>query len=265
MCTISVTHLATAGVSLLAVFVGRAANIFPGAYLLNSTTRPTDELGRFDQNLQLTLWYCGLRGAVAYALAMKAAATMGSAGEAMLSCTLFVVMFTVILMGGSTSWVLKQLGIIDTSPRWIKDPDADPNASPSKTRGSPGLRGTPAAGEATPRTARATTNTSSYRALRQFDFKYLQPLLLAVPMKRLPRDDAHVDGGETVAGFVGGDREERFAGGASRRTAGRGRPGAADEERVPILGDRDGKSGGDNGAVGSRAVPENPLWDSDAV
>ena len=202
MCTISLTHVVTAVVALLAVFLGRAANVFPGAYLLNSTIRPTEELGRLDGNVQLTLWYCGLRGAVAYALAMKAAATMGPAGEAMLSCTLFVVMFTVLLMGGSTSWALKQLGIIDEAPRWVKDPDADPDGrgSPSKkaAHGSPGRRGSPAAGEKTPRTARATRNTSSYRALRQFDFKYLQPLLLAVPMKRLPRDDANAGGAAAV-------------------------------------------------------------------
>jgi NhaP-type Na+/H+ or K+/H+ antiporter len=260
MCTISLTHVVTAVVALLAVFLGRAANVFPGAYLLNSTIRPTEELGRLDGNVQLTLWYCGLRGAVAYALAMKAAATMGPAGEAMLSCTLFVVMFTVLLMGGSTSWALKQLGIIDEVPRWVKDPDADPDQSPTKkpAHGSPG-RGTrsPAGGEKTPRTARAT---STYRALRQFDFKYLQPLLLAVPMKRLPRDDANAGGAA-----AGGDHEARGAGGVSRRTVGRGHPGAVDEERVPILGASGGSAGGDNGAGGSRAPPESPLWGSGEV
>ena len=271
MCTISLTHVVTAVVALLAVFLGRAANVFPGAYLLNSTIRPTEELGRLDGNVQLTLWYCGLRGAVAYALAMKAAATMGPAGEAMLSCTLFVVMFTVLLMGGSTSWALKQLGIIDEAPRWVKDPDADPDGrgSPSKkaAHGSPGRRGSPAAGEKTPRTARATRNTSSYRALRQFDFKYLQPLLLAVPMKRLPRDDANAGG----AAAAGGDRETRGAGGVSRRTVGRGHPGAVDEERVPILGGTTASgvgsaaTEGDNGAGGSRAPPESPLWGSGEV
>jgi NhaP-type Na+/H+ or K+/H+ antiporter len=105
MCTIHVTHLVTAVIALFAVFVGRAANIFPGSYLLNRTLRPTEEFGQLTTNTQLCLWYCGLRGAVAYALAMKAAATLGASGQAMLSSTLFVVMFTVLLMGGSTSWV----------------------------------------------------------------------------------------------------------------------------------------------------------------
>jgi NhaP-type Na+/H+ or K+/H+ antiporter len=85
---------------------------------LSKTTRPTEEYGRFNQNTQLCLWYCGLRGAVAYALAMKAAATLGEPGQAMLSSTLFVVMFTVLLMGGSTTHVLQKLGIIDHAPRF---------------------------------------------------------------------------------------------------------------------------------------------------
>ena len=81
MCTISVNQLGTAFVSLLAVFVGRAANIFPGAALLNKTLRPTPEDGALEMRTQLCLWYCGLRGAVAYALAMKAAATLGAPGR----------------------------------------------------------------------------------------------------------------------------------------------------------------------------------------
>ena len=268
MCTISLTHMVTSVIALLAVFVGRAANVFPGAYLLNNTLRPTEADGLLDTNVQLTLWYCGLRGAVAYALAMKAAATMGAAGEAMLSCTLFVVMFTVLLMGGSTSWALKQLGIIDEVPRWVKDPDADPNGSPVKGKEpheSPGRKGSPLAGEKTPRTARSTTNTRSYRALRQFDFKYLQPLLLAVPMKRLPKDDASDasrDGRGAEERGHAGDREERGAGGVSRRTVGRGHPGAVDEERVPILHE---SRGGNNGAAGSRNPPDNALWGSGEV
>ena len=118
MCTISLTHLVTAVISLFAIFIGRVANVFPGSYLLNATLRPTEEYGRLSQNTQMCLWYCGLRGAVAYALAMKAAATLGEPGQAMLSSTLFVVMFTVLFMGGSTTYVLQKLGIIDHAPRF---------------------------------------------------------------------------------------------------------------------------------------------------
>ena len=237
MCTISFTQLVTAFTSLFAVFVGRAANVFPGAHLLNNTLRPTKEDGRLDANVQLCLWYCGLRGAVAYALAMKAAATLGPPGEAMLSCTLFVVMFTVILMGGSTTWVLQKLGIIDHAPVFRNSGGA--SGSPPQKGASPTSQ--------TPR--KSHPNTRSYRALRQFDFKYLQPLLLAVPMKRLPRE--------------GPDQRRRRGDddrGASSRSTGTGFQGTGSgggefesSERAPLNpgGVRDGGSGGSRGSGGS--------------
>jgi NhaP-type Na+/H+ or K+/H+ antiporter len=40
MCTISLTHLVTAVISLLAIFLGRVANVFPGEFLLSITSFP---------------------------------------------------------------------------------------------------------------------------------------------------------------------------------------------------------------------------------
>ena len=173
---------------------------------------------------------------------MKAAATLGEPGQAMLSSTLFVVMFTVLLMGGSTTHVLQKLGIIDHAPRF------GPGGlnSTSGTRGSKGERsgkvdpgglgkgmagiagnnpmspprpsnkahtkgsapGTPGhvtaehapllseSEQAADRRERRHRRGGAYRALRQFDFKYLQPLLLATPMKRLPREERPGRGGK---------------------------------------------------------------------
>ena len=160
MCTISVNQLGTAFVSLLAVFVGRAANIFPGAALLNKTLRPTPEDGALEMRT-LCLWYCGLRGAVAYALAMKAAATLGAPGEAMLGCTLFVVMFTVILMGGSTTWALQRLGIIDHAPS-RRGRRRRGGGRPARAQGEPGPGRRPRRrGRTRGRTARCGSSTSS--------------------------------------------------------------------------------------------------------
>lgn len=211
---------------------------------MSKTTRPTEEYGRFNQNTQLCLWYCGLRGAVAYALAMKAAATLGEPGQAMLSSTLFVVMFTVLLMGGSTTHVLQKLGIIDHAPRFgpgglnsAGDRSAGSGARGSKSKVDPGglgkgmaniagnnpmspprpsnkahtkgsAPGTPGhvtaehapllseSEQAADRRERRHRRGGAYRALRQFDFKYLQPLLLATPMKRLPREERPGRGGK---------------------------------------------------------------------
>ena len=273
MCTISLTHLVTAVISLLAIFIGRVANVFPGSYLLNATLRPTEEYGRLSQNTQMCLWYCGLRGAVAYALAMKAAATLGEPGQAMLSSTLFVVMFTVLFMGGSTTYVLQKLGIIDHAPRfgpgglglanrgrgggggggqsWGRGGGKE-GAVGSLGKGMAGIAGNPmspprpsnknrsndaapgdhaavhGADTSTPllseseqaadRRERRHRRGGAYRALRQFDFKYLQPLLLATPMKRLPREERNLGRkGESS----GGGRGEGYGSGGS---SGRGSP-----------------------------------------
>lgn len=174
---------------------------------------------------------------------MKAAATLGEPGQAMLSSTLFVVMFTVLLMGGSTTHVLQKLGIIDHAPRFGPGGlnSAGGGSSGSGTRGSkskvdPGGLGKGMAGiagnnpmspprpsnkahkgsapgtpghvtaehapllseseQAADRRERRHRRGGAYRALRQFDFKYLQPLLLATPMKRLPREERPGRGGK---------------------------------------------------------------------
>ena len=276
MCTISLTHLVTAVISLFAIFIGRVANVFPGSYLLNATLRPTEEYGRLSQNTQMCLWYCGLRGAVAYALAMKAAATLGEPGQAMLSSTLFVVMFTVLFMGGSTTYVLQKLGIIDHAPRFgpgglanrgrginsggdkgggrgrgvgkdgpdgslgkgmagiAGNPMSPPRPSNKKNwtnDAAPGDHaGLPVHGadtstpllseseQAADRRERRHRRGGAYRALRQFDFKYLQPLLLATPMKRLPREERPGRKGESGSGA---GRGEGYGSGGS---SGRGSP-----------------------------------------
>lgn len=225
MCTISVTHLVTAVISLFAVFIGRAANVFPGAYLLNRTSRPSQEYDQITTNVQLCMWYCGLRGAVAYALAMKAAATLGAPGQAMLSSTLFVVMFTVLLLGGSTHWALQHLGIIDGASKLDPMSPTTPTSEKPQTGGHRGGRG---GGQGRP--------SKRFHALRQFDFKYLQPLLLAVPMKRIQSDGGGKGGGRHDTG-----KEGEFGFGTVGRDGGRGggeggRGDVDTEERVPIMG-----------------------------
>ena len=57
------------------------------------------------------LWFSGLRGAMAFALAMEAAATRGEDGRAMLTSTLGAVLFTVLVVGGLTAAALRRLGV----------------------------------------------------------------------------------------------------------------------------------------------------------
>ena len=52
--------------------------------MLNITSRKSNATGYIQGNTQHMLVFCGLRGAVAYALSVKAAAEFGAVGGAML-------------------------------------------------------------------------------------------------------------------------------------------------------------------------------------
>ena len=57
------------------------------------------------------LWFSGLRGAMAFALALEAAAERGDDGRAILTGTLGAVVFTTLVVGGLTTRALSTLGI----------------------------------------------------------------------------------------------------------------------------------------------------------
>uniref|UniRef100_A0A7N6AQD4 Sodium/hydrogen exchanger n=1 Tax=Anabas testudineus TaxID=64144 RepID=A0A7N6AQD4_ANATE len=93
--------------AFVAVFLGRAANIYPLSFLLN--------LGRKNKigaNLQHVMMFAGLRGAMAFALAIRDTETY--ARQMMFSTTLLIVFFTVWICGGGTTPMLSFM-ILDRS------------------------------------------------------------------------------------------------------------------------------------------------------
>jgi sodium/hydrogen exchanger 8 len=56
------------------------------------------------------LWFAGLRGAVAYACVRDFPDTNGHADE-FVAATMFIILFTVVIMGGGTEYLLEYLGI----------------------------------------------------------------------------------------------------------------------------------------------------------
>ncbi|MEQ2310501.1 Sodium/hydrogen exchanger 7, partial [Ameca splendens] len=97
----------------IAIFIGRALNIYPLSFLLN--------LGRRDKirgNFQHMMMFAGLRGAMAFALAIRDTATY--ARQMMFTTTLLIVFFTVWVFGGGTTPMLSWLHI-----RVGVDPDQD--------------------------------------------------------------------------------------------------------------------------------------------
>ncbi|XP_039600656.1 sodium/hydrogen exchanger 7 isoform X1 [Polypterus senegalus] len=120
--------------AFLAIFIGRACNIYPLSFLLNLGRRH-----KIGWNFQHMMMFAGLRGAMAFALAIRDTATY--ARQMMFTTTLLIVFFTVWVFGGGTTPMLSWLHIRvgdhtlsreeEASRQWQYlrvgvDPDLDP-------------------------------------------------------------------------------------------------------------------------------------------
>ncbi|NXA31196.1 SL9A9 protein, partial [Eudromia elegans] len=140
--------------AFVAVFIARACNIYPLSFLLN--------LGRkqkIPRNFQHMMMFSGLRGAIAFALAIRD--TDSQPKQMMFTTTLLVVFFTVWVFGGGTTPMLTWLQI-----RVGVDPDDDLKAEAAHQRAS--------------NMDKNTTKAESawlFRIWYGFDHKYLKPIL----------------------------------------------------------------------------------------
>ncbi|KAF4801798.1 Sodium/hydrogen exchanger 9 [Turdus rufiventris] len=138
----------------VAVFVARASNIYPLSFLLN--------LGRkqkIPRNFQHMMMFSGLRGAIAFALAIRD--TNSQPQQMMFTTALLIVFFTVWVFGGGTTPMLTWLQI-----RVGVDPDEDLKAK--------------AASQGASNLDKNTTKAESawlFRIWYGFDHRYLKPLL----------------------------------------------------------------------------------------
>uniref|UniRef100_A0A452TZW9 Sodium/hydrogen exchanger n=1 Tax=Ursus maritimus TaxID=29073 RepID=A0A452TZW9_URSMA len=97
--------------AFIAIFLGRAANIYPLSLLLNLGRR-----SKIGSNFQHMMMFAGLRGAMAFALAIRDTATY--ARQMMFSTTLLIVFFTVWVFGGGTTAMLSCLHIRYCARLW---------------------------------------------------------------------------------------------------------------------------------------------------
>ncbi|NWS12725.1 SL9A9 protein, partial [Pachyramphus minor] len=140
--------------AFVAVFVARACNIYPLSFLLN--------LGRnqkIPRNFQHMMMFSGLRGAIAFALAIRDADSQPK--QMMFTTALLIVFFTVWVFGGGTTPMLTWLQI-----RVGVDPDEDLKAE--------------AASQSASNLDKNTTKAESawlFRIWYGFDHKYLKPIL----------------------------------------------------------------------------------------
>uniref|UniRef100_A0A8C7EA53 Sodium/hydrogen exchanger n=1 Tax=Nothoprocta perdicaria TaxID=30464 RepID=A0A8C7EA53_NOTPE len=163
--------------AFLAIFLGRAANIYPLSFLLNLGRR-----NKIGTNLQHMMMFAGLRGAMAFALAIRDTATY--ARQMMFSTTLLIVFFTVWVFGGGTTAMLSCLNIrgalcaaLARRCVSVQEPVSSPCA------GFPLRRvGVDADQEnvGVPESERRSTKAESawlFRIWYNFDHNYLKPLL----------------------------------------------------------------------------------------
>ncbi|CAF2060389.1 unnamed protein product [Brassica napus] len=96
--------------SILFIVIARAANVFGCGYLVN-LVRPAHR--KIPMTHQKALWYSGLRGAMAFALALQSVHDLPEGhGQTIFTATTAIVVVTVLLIGGSTGTMLEALEVV---------------------------------------------------------------------------------------------------------------------------------------------------------
>ncbi|CEG64870.1 Putative Sodium/hydrogen exchanger [Rhizopus microsporus] len=95
-------------ITLAFICIARYASVAPLSILINAVCRALGNPEQLPRNHQIMLFWAGLRGAVAFALA---SGITGESAPAMRTTILAVVVLTVLLFGGTTSRMLQILDI----------------------------------------------------------------------------------------------------------------------------------------------------------
>ncbi|XP_031282154.1 sodium/hydrogen exchanger 6-like, partial [Pistacia vera] len=104
------SHVGFIFFSILFIIVARAVNVFSCAYLVN-LVRPAHR--KIPVKHQKALWYSGLRGAMAFALALQSVHDLPEGhGQTIFTATTAIVVLTVLLIGGSTGTMLEALQVV---------------------------------------------------------------------------------------------------------------------------------------------------------
>ncbi|XP_054777138.1 sodium/hydrogen exchanger 6-like [Prosopis cineraria] len=107
------SHVGFIFFSIIFIGVARAANVFSCVFLVN-LVRPAHQ--KIPPNHQKALWYSGLRGAMAFALALQSFHDLPEGhGQTIFTATTAIIILTVLLTGGSTSYMLGALEVVGDS------------------------------------------------------------------------------------------------------------------------------------------------------
>ncbi|GJN28757.1 hypothetical protein PR202_gb16919 [Eleusine coracana subsp. coracana] len=104
------SHVGFIFFSIIFIVVARAVNVFSCARLVNMF-RP--EHRQIPVKHQKALWFSGLRGAMAFALALQSVHELPEGhGKTIFTTTTAIVVLTVLLIGGSTGTMLEALDVV---------------------------------------------------------------------------------------------------------------------------------------------------------
>ncbi|KAJ8558448.1 hypothetical protein K7X08_005214 [Anisodus acutangulus] len=104
------SHVGFIFFSILFIVIARAANVFGCAYLVNLVRPPHRKIPAKHQK---ALWYSGLRGAMAFALALQSVHDLPEGhGQTIFTATTAIIVLTVLIIGGSTGTMLEALEVV---------------------------------------------------------------------------------------------------------------------------------------------------------
>ncbi|XP_076763778.1 na[+]/H[+] hydrogen exchanger 1 isoform X2 [Xylocopa sonorina] len=114
--------------SIILCLIGRAANIFPLAFLVNRFREH-----QITRKMMFIMWFSGLRGAISYALSLHLDFS-DETRHVIITTTLIIVLFTTLIFGGSTMPLLKFLRAEKKQKNNSRRRRKDKEISLSKTR-----------------------------------------------------------------------------------------------------------------------------------
>ncbi|XP_066090351.1 sodium/hydrogen exchanger 8 isoform X3 [Saccopteryx bilineata] len=97
---------------IVLVLFGRAVNIFPLSYLLNFFRDH-----KITPKMMFIMWFSGLRGAIPYALSLHLDLEPMEKRQLIGTTTIIIVLFTILLLGGSTMPLIRLMDIEDAKVR----------------------------------------------------------------------------------------------------------------------------------------------------
>eukprot|EP01023_Acetabularia_acetabulum_P056108 TRINITY_DN650_c0_g1_i1.p1 TRINITY_DN650_c0_g1~~TRINITY_DN650_c0_g1_i1.p1 ORF type:complete len:584 (-),score=92.71 TRINITY_DN650_c0_g1_i1:328-2079(-) len=99
-------------IALIALAWSRAVNVYMNSAFVNVFRPPSLHISG---KAKFMMWFAGLRGAIAFALALESSEDLKfETAQVIQTTTFFIVLVTVLVNGGASTWMLKKLQLLQT-------------------------------------------------------------------------------------------------------------------------------------------------------